>query len=92
MYYLYIMTNQSDKVMYIGVTNDLKRRVSEHKSEKNEGFTSKYKLKKLVYFESFSHPDTAIKREKQLKGWKREKKNNLVSAANPDWIDLADKI
>ena len=87
-YYVYIMTNQYNNVMYIGVTNDLKRRVYEHKTGYFDGFTRKYNVHKLVYFENCHEVTDAIKREKQLKGWKREKKNALVETVNPNWKEL----
>lgn len=90
MYYIYILTNQSDTVMYIGVTNDLKRRIYEHRSGLVEGFTKRYHVHKLVYYETFRNINNAIRREKQLKGWVREKKNRLVETANPRWNDLAE--
>lgn len=90
MYYIYILTNQSDTVMYIGVTNDLKRRIYEYRSGLVEGFTKRYHVHKLVYYETFRNINNAIKREKQLKGWVREKKNRLVETANPRWNDLAE--
>ena len=74
MYYVYILTNKNDMVMYIGVTNDLRRRLYEHKSENIEGFTRKYNVNKLVYFEEYFDVDDAIDREKQLKRWVREKR------------------
>ena len=88
MYYVYILTSYSNKVMYIGMTNDLKRRITEHKNDQIDGFTKQYHVKKLVYFEEHSNPNEAIKREKELKGWRREKKNNLVETMNPEWKDL----
>ena len=78
--------------MYIGVTNDLKRRVREHKNESIEGFTKRYHVHKLVYCEVFRDIDAAIAREKQLKSFKREKKNRLVEAANADWHDLTEEL
>lgn len=87
-YYVYILANWNNKVLYIGVTNNLIRRVYEHKNELVEGFTKKYKIHKLVYYEITSDVYSAISREKQLKGWKREKKNELVNIMNPDWKDL----
>ena len=89
MYYVYILTSQTDAVMYIGVTNDLRRRLYEHKNEQIEGFTKKYHVHKLVYFEEYSDINVAIAREKQLKRWIRDKKNFLVSARNPNWDDLS---
>jgi len=88
-YYVYILTNQNNHVMYIGVTNNLRRRVYEHKMGLYEGFTKKYRVHKLVYFESCHDVKAAIQREKQLKGWSREKKNSLVMSQNPEWKDLA---
>ncbi len=88
-YYIYILANKTNSVIYIGVTNDLQRRVCEHKSEEIKGFTKKYHVHKLVYFEEFSDVNDAITREKQLKKWVREKKNQLIEAQNPSWDDLA---
>ena len=88
-YYVYILTKHNDKVMYIGVTNDLARRIQEHKSELIEGFTKRYHVHKLVYYEQCTDVNAAIAREKQLKGWKREKKNALVETMNPTWEDLS---
>ena len=92
MYFVYILTNKTNKVMYIGVTNNLQRRLYEHKSELVDGFTKKYHVHKLVYYESYNDPKTAILREKKLKGLLRIKKNELVEALNPDWIDLSVKL
>lgn len=92
MFYIYAMTNRTNTVLYIGVTNDLKRRVFEHKNEIVEGFTKRYKLHKLVYYEIYADAYTAISREKQLKGWKREKKNLLINSKNSDWEDLYEKL
>ena len=91
MYYIYIMTTVTNSVLYIGVTNNLKRRVYEHKNEKIEGFTRKYHIHKLVYYEVYTDPYTAISREKQLKRWRREKKNILINSKNPEWTDLSEK-
>lgn len=88
MYYVYILTNKGDRVMYIGVTNDLARRIWEHKNEVKEGFTKRYHVHKLVYFEEYSSIEDAIAREKQLKGLSREKKNMLVRSNNPQFTDL----
>ena len=87
-YYLYIMTNLHNTVLYTGVTNNLMRRVFEHKNKINKGFTAKYNCEKLVYYEHFTEIEYAIRREKQIKGWKRFKKINLIKALNPDWKDL----
>ncbi len=89
-YYVYIMTNQYNNVMYIGVTNDLRRRVYEHKNGLLDGFTKKYNVHKLVYYEETSDVRTAITREKQLKGLLRRKKDALVETMNPDWHELSD--
>ena len=87
MYYVYILTNKSNRVLYIGVTNDIKRRVHEHKILL-DGFTKKYNVTKLVYYEKFSEPQKAIAREKQLKRWTREKKIFLIETQNPTWEEL----
>jgi putative endonuclease len=87
-YYVYIMTNNS-KTLYTGVTNDLNRRVYEHKQKLIPGFTQKYNITKLVYFEETSDVNTAISREKQIKGWLREKKITLIESMNPEWKDLS---
>lgn len=75
--------------LYIGVTNNLQRRVSEHKDKLNDGFTKKYGCTRLLYCEHFDFIDEAIKREKQLKKWRREKKEDLIASMNPQWIDLS---
>ena len=87
-YYIYIMASRS-RVLYTGVTNDLTRRVNEHKRGVNAGFTSKYRVTRLVYFEEFADIRDAIAREKAIKGWKRSRKITLVEARNPAWEDLA---
>ncbi|MBQ2826131.1 MAG: GIY-YIG nuclease family protein [Clostridia bacterium] len=92
MYYVYILTNKTDTVMYIGVTNDLHRRLYEHKNEQIEGFTKRYHVHKLVYFERYSEINDAIAREKQLKHWIRAKKDQLVKKENPNWDDLGEKL
>ncbi len=84
------MTNDANTTLYIGISNDLIRRIHEHKNDINEGFTKKYRLHKLVYFESTSDVYEAITREKQLKGGSRQKKIDLVNSINPNWIDLYD--
>ncbi|MDI1472878.1 MAG: GIY-YIG nuclease family protein [Thermodesulfovibrio sp.] len=91
-YYVYIMTNKYNTVLYTGVTNDLVRRVYEHKNKLVEGFTAKYNLTKLVYYEVFNDIKEAINREKQIKGWKREKKEDLIKEFNPMWKDLYEEI
>lgn len=87
--YVYIMSNKPNGTLYIGVTNNLIRRVYEHKNSLVPGFTSKYKLYNLVYFECFDDEETAIKREKTLKGWLRKKKIELIIRTNPSWSDLS---
>ncbi len=87
-YYIYILTNVNNTVLYTGVTNDLLRRVFEHKKKIIPGFTSKYNVDKLVYFELFDFIDLAIKREKQIKGYSRKKKDTLINLLNPRWDDL----
>ena len=89
-YYVYILTNFSNKVMYIGVTNDLQRRLYEHKNKLLAGFTKQYNVHKLVYYEYTMDVNAAIAREKQLKGWNRSKKNSLVETMNPEWRDLSE--
>ena len=89
-FYVYILTNAGDNVFYTGVTNDLARRVSEHQSGKIEGFTKRYKAHKLVYYETTDNPESAIVREKQLKGGSRQKKIDLIKSFNPEWQDLAE--
>jgi putative endonuclease len=87
-YYVYITANKNNNVIYIGVTNNIERRIYEHKSGEIKGFTQKYNVHKLVYVEMYSNIDDAIKREKQLKGWSRSKKNILIETTNPDWNEL----
>jgi putative endonuclease len=88
-YYIYILTSKKNGTLYIGVTNDLERRVLEHKQKITEGFTSKYNVNQLVYFESFQYVNHAIKREKQLKKWNRQWKINLIEEGKPNRLDLA---
>ena len=89
MYYVYILSNWSDSVLYIGVTSDLPKRLYEHRNGLADGFTKKYNVHKLVYFEQTSDVYSAISREKQLKKWSRTKKNILISNLNPTWSDLS---
>ncbi|MBQ8909948.1 MAG: GIY-YIG nuclease family protein [Oscillospiraceae bacterium] len=89
MYYVYILSNWCDSVLYIGVTSNLPRRLYEHKNHLVKGFTQKYNVNKLVYFETTSDVRAALEREKQLKGWTRVKKNILISKDNPTWKDLS---
>lgn len=88
-YFAYLITNKKEGTLYIGVTNDLERRMYEHKNKLVEGFTSKYNLNKLMYFEQFKYVDNAIKREKQLKNWNRQWKIELIEKDNPNWNDLS---
>ncbi|MFI3313340.1 MAG: GIY-YIG nuclease family protein [Eubacteriales bacterium] len=88
MYFVYVLTNYNRKVMYIGVTNDLKRRLYEHQHGISDSFTKRYKVNKLVYFQETTDVYSAILREKEIKGWKRERKNQLVETMNPEWKDL----
>ena len=89
-YYVYLLTNWNNKVMYVGITNDLQRRIFEHKEKSVKGFTEKYNVHKLVYFEQTSDVEAALTREKEIKKWRREKKNRLVENANPSWMDLSE--
>ena len=87
-YYVYILTNDHGNVMYVGMTNDLERRLAEHRSGEISGFTSEYHVHKLVHCEEYQSVEEAIAREKQIKGWRRAKKNALVERENPTWRDL----
>lgn len=87
MYYVYILTTDSNKLLYIGITSDIRRRMIEHKFEQIEGYTKRYHIHKLVYVEEFSDVDAAIAREKQLKKWTRAKKDRLIETENPNWDD-----
>lgn len=87
-YYVYILTNWNNKVMYVGITNNLIRRIYEHKNKLVKGFTEKYNVSKLVYFEETRDVIAAISREKEIKKWRREKKDQLVNRVNPTWKDL----
>jgi len=88
-YFVYIMSNHLRSVLYIGVSNNLERRVMEHKSGSFEGFSKQYGLHNLVYFEEYPYVDQAIAREKQLKGWRRDRKEALIHGMNPERFDLA---
>jgi putative endonuclease len=90
-YFIYIMSNAHNTVLYTGVTNNLYRRVMEHKSGKGGAFTKKYNVTKLVYFESGNDVKAAITREKQIKGGSRQKKIDLINSMNPEWSDLLEK-
>jgi len=87
-YFIYILTNKNNSVLYTGVTNSLMRRIWEHKAQLIDGFTKKYNITKLVYYESFDNPSDAIKREKQIKAGSRKKKIELINNFNPEWKDL----
>ncbi|OGH97566.1 MAG: excinuclease ABC subunit C [Candidatus Melainabacteria bacterium GWF2_32_7] len=91
-YYVYIITNFNKTVLYTGVTNDLKRRIYEHKNKLIDGFSKKYNLNKLVYYEIFEDIEPALHREKQLKKWQRQWKINIINDFNPEWADLYTKI
>lgn len=89
-FYVYILGNWTGDVLYVGVTNNMERRLFEHKQKLVPGFTKKYSVDKLLHFEIFDHAPDAIKREKQIKGWRREKKVQLIERLNPGWNDLSD--
>jgi putative endonuclease len=91
-YYVYMITNYENTTLYTGVTNDFKRRIYEHKNKLVDGFSSKYNLEKLVYYEVFDDIEQAIIREKKIKGGSRKKKEGIVSVFNPGWGDLYDSI
>lgn len=90
-YYVYILSNWTGDVLYIGMTNNIERRIYEHKQKLVPGFTKKYSVIKLVYLEQANTPEEAISREKQLKRWRRDKKINFIEAQNPDWKDLSEE-
>ena len=90
--YVYILTNQKNGTLYIGMTTDLVRRIYEHKNKLVDGFSKKYDLTKLVYFEEYQEYSAAIKREKRLKEWQRQWKIDLIEKDNPNWDDLYEKI
>jgi len=87
-YFTYIATNKLNAVLYTGITNDLERRMFEHKNKLIPGFTSKYNVNKLIWYENFNSPEEAISAEKKIKGWARAKKLNLVKLINPNFNDL----
>jgi len=91
-YFVYLLTNKNNTVIYTGVTNDLKRRVYEHKEKLIDGFTKKYNVNKLVYFETTNDINSAIKREKQIKAGSRQKKTDLINSINKEWKDLYNEI
>jgi putative endonuclease len=88
-FFVYILANRKHGTLYIGITNDLIRRVHQHKAKVVRGFTKRYDIHILVYFEIFDDPLSAITREKQLKKWKREWKIQLIERKNPNWVDLS---
>ncbi|MFH1132797.1 MAG: GIY-YIG nuclease family protein [Pseudomonadota bacterium] len=90
-YYVYFLANWNNRVLYVGVTSNLERRIWEHKNKLVKGFTEKYNANKLVYVEEHNDIWDAIGREKQIKKWRREKKNYLVAQANPSWRDLSEE-
>jgi len=92
LYYVYILSNWNNKVLYTGVTNDIQRRIYEHKSGLHEGFSKKYNVNKLVYYDYTEDVTSAIEREKQIKNWKRDKKNKLINEFNYNWNDLSEEI
>ena len=89
-YHVYIMTNPSRTSLYTGVTNDLERRVYQHKQKLAEGFTKRYNITMLAYYETTNDVQSAIRRERQIKGWLRSKKVALIESMNPLWVDLSD--
>ena len=91
-YYVYLLASDRNGTLYLGVTNDIVRRVFEHKSKTVPGFTKRYAVDKLVWFEIFDDPTSAIAREKELKKWRREWKVRLIEEQNPQWIDLYPQI
>ena len=88
LYYVYMLTNFTKTTLYVGVTGNLERRIFEHKSEEVDGFTKRYHVTKLIYAEAYESINDALEREKQLKRWRREKKNALINSVNPEWKDL----
>ena len=91
-YYVYIMCNANNSVLYTGVTNNLQRRAYEHREKQVKGFTERYNIVKLVYYEVFADPENAINREKQIKGGSRKKKIKLIDEFNKEWVDLYDQL
>jgi putative endonuclease len=92
MYYVYLMASRMYGTLYLGVTNNLARRVYQHKNGLTPGFTSKHAVHRLVWFEAFDNPTAAIVREKQIKKWRRQWKVRLIEEANPEWLDLFEEI
>jgi putative endonuclease len=91
-FYVYLLSNRSRSVLYTGVTNSLERRIWFHRNSAAESFTKKYRVDRLVYYEAFDEARSAISREKEIKGWRREKKNDLVGTLNPTWKDLSSEL
>jgi putative endonuclease len=91
-YFVYLMARRKHGTLYLGVTNDLVRRVYEHKNKVVAGFTARYDVDRLVWFETYDDPTSAITREKDIKKWRREWKIRLIEEDNPDWLDLYDRI
>jgi putative endonuclease len=91
-YYVYILASRKDGAIYVGITNDIVRRIYEHRTKVIQGFTSKYNITRLVWFEIYDDPISAISREKELKKWKRVWKVQLIEAQNPQWNDLYESI
>ncbi|MCX6004176.1 MAG: GIY-YIG nuclease family protein [Chloroflexi bacterium] len=91
-FYIYIICNKNNSVLYIGVTSDLRKRIYQHKAKLVDGFSKKYNLDKLVYYEIADNAEAAISREKQIKAGSRKKKINLINSINPEWTDLYDEI
>ena len=87
-----MLTNKNNKVLYTGITNNLERRIYQHKNKLVKGFTERYNVNKLVYFDYTQDVNAAITKEKQIKGWTRKKKNELIESMNPDWEDLYEKL
>ena len=91
-YYTYILMNKNNTVNYTGITNDLARRIFEHKNDLVEGFTRRYRVHKLVYYEEYDDVNTALNREKEIKGWTKKRKFQLVFEKNPEFLDLYEDI
>lgn len=89
-YFVYLLTNRNNTVLYTGISGHLRRRIYQHKNKLMKGFTHKYNCSKLVYYEETDEVDIAIAREKQIKGWVRSKKDQLINEKNPEWRDLAE--
>jgi len=91
-HYVYILTNHKNSVLYTGVTNNIIKRINEHKTGANKGFSSQYNLNKLIYYETYDYINDAIAREKQIKGGSRKKKEDLINSLNPTWEDLFESL